>query len=191
MGVRWFVSYDVDGPVSHIVRITETKTELRGEYVRDGQWHEDGSVLEYLVDQSLGSEVTAQEGEALAAEHGAPVLESVSNAGLANGFRDYFEFAGLELPDPIPAVGLVEQGDWTVRFRLADENRRLDFLAIPRSMAPLHGEILEDGTVHLFDSYLDHSVFNPAIDRDEHAAEERMNAHNQRVTDELTRKGLL
>lgn len=179
------MSHDTDGAVSHLVRIIESETALSGEYLRDGEWHDDGSVVEYLVDPSLGQEISAAEGERLAIDLGALPTD------LASGFRTYFAWAGLELPDPIPTVGLATEGDWTVRYKLADDDGPLDFLAIHPSLPSIHGAVHHDGSVELFDTYLDHSSHDPSLGETLADGERRMNENNDRVTAELTRKGLI
>ncbi len=61
MTVRYFVSRDPDGSVSHFVRVTETDTAIDGEYFQSGRWIADGSVTEHLLDPTLGEEVSAGE----------------------------------------------------------------------------------------------------------------------------------
>ena len=88
----------------------------------------------------------------------------------------------------------MDGGSWSVRFVLTRDAQGapvLDFLAEHRLTSPRHARITGDGSVETFDAYLDHYVFNPATDKDEHAARRRMEEHNRRVSRELKRKGLL
>ncbi len=67
MTVRYFVSRDPDGSVSHFVRVTETERAIDGEYFQSGRWIADGSVTEHLIDPTLGDEVSAAEAEEIEA----------------------------------------------------------------------------------------------------------------------------
>jgi hypothetical protein len=55
--VRYFVSRDDLGEVTHLARITTTETSISGQYFQNGQWIDAGWVMEYLVDGS-GDEIS-------------------------------------------------------------------------------------------------------------------------------------
>lgn len=186
----WFVDRAPDGTVLHLVRVTETATAQFGEYLQDGTWHNDPSMLRYLTDRGMAELIEPDEGRALAAQLGADT--TARSPGIAAGFAEYFRAFGLGLPDPIPTVGLVRHEAWTVRFRLADDGQRLDFLALSPHTLPIHGEVRADGSVLLHDSYREtYSVPADATPEDVARAEADLEAHNARVNDELARKGLI
>lgn len=186
----WFVERDPDGTVSHLARVTETDTAQFGEYLQDGTWHEDSAVLGYLTDRGMAELIEPDEGRLLAAELGADT--TTRSPGIAAGFAEYFGAFGLELPDPIPRVGLVQHDGWTVRFRLTDAGERLDFLALSPHTLPIHGEVRADGSVILHDSYREtYSVPADATPDEAARAEAELDAHNARVNEELARKGLI
>jgi hypothetical protein len=113
---------------------------------------------------------------------------------LRAGFREYFGGDGPELPDPVPSRGLASGGGWTARYVVHDDaagHPVLDFLVQHGMQPPVHGRVDADGSAHTIGTFLDHSVFDPNVDGDEDAALARMEAHNQAVTDELRRVGLL
>ena len=72
MSVKWYVARDTDGSVSRIIRVHDDAAGLRGEYLQNGAWVEDPVTLDVLTDDAWGSPVSADEGEAIARDHGAP-----------------------------------------------------------------------------------------------------------------------
>jgi hypothetical protein len=67
----------------------------------------------------------------------------------------------------------------------------LDLFADHRLTEPVFGHISSDGSVELLDSFRSHFSFDPAIEGDEEAARARVQAHNNRVSEELRRGHLL
>lgn len=113
---------------------------------------------------------------------------------IRDGFRSYFGDDGPELPDPLPSSGSVGGGGWTVRYVINPDTNGapvLDFLADHGMMPPVHGRVAADGTAETVGTFLDHYVYNPAVDVDEDAARARMTEHNREVARELERVGLL
>jgi hypothetical protein len=66
VSVDWYVARDSDGSVSHLMRVHDDSDGLWGEYWQAGSWVEDRSVLDVLTDNTRGSPVSADEGEAIA-----------------------------------------------------------------------------------------------------------------------------
>lgn len=71
MSATWYVARDRDGSVSRVIRIHHEFRALRGEYLQDGTWVEDGVVLHVLTDDSWGEPVSVEEGEKIARDLGA------------------------------------------------------------------------------------------------------------------------
>ena len=114
---------------------------------------------------------------------------------LREGFRNYFGDGGPELPPEPPPSGSVSGGRWTVQWVIHRDQRgaatTLDFLAEYGHGPLVHGRVTADGTAHTVGTFLEHYVFNPAIDADDAAARARMEQHNREVASELERVGLL
>lgn len=66
MTVSWYVDHDADGSVARLIRVHDDGQGLRGEFLRDGSWITDPTVLAVLTDRSWGSAISASEGEAIA-----------------------------------------------------------------------------------------------------------------------------
>ena len=118
----------------------------------------------------------------------------MSMDALREGFRDYFGDGGPELPPEPPPSGSVSGGRWTVQYVIHRDQRgatTLDFLAEHGHGSLVHGRVNADGTAHTVGTFLEHYVFNPAIDADDDAARARMEQHNREVASELERVGLL
>lgn len=111
---------------------------------------------------------------------------------IATGFKNYFKGFDLDLPDPIPAKGNVEESGWQVRYILnQDENNQpcLDFFAENRMTSPRHVRILNDGSIISLDSYQESYSHDPTIPGDEERAIREMQEHNDRVSETLKAKG--
>jgi hypothetical protein len=62
--VRYFVSRDNSGEVTHLARITSTNTAISGAYFQDGQWVDAGWVMDYLID-GTGDEISESDAQAI------------------------------------------------------------------------------------------------------------------------------
>ena len=92
---------------------------------------------------------------------------------LREGFRDYFGDGGPELPLDPPPSGSVSGGRWTVQYVIHRDSQgatTLDFLAEYGGGPLVHGRVTADGAGHTVGTFLEHYVFNPAIDADDDTA---------------------
>jgi len=193
---RYFVSRDADGSVSHLARVFDNGTELWGEFFINGRWQADASATDYLFDQSFREELDADEAQAIveslaagtraAPDRMAQPAEATSHqaAVIRRAFGEFFPGDGPQLPDPLPDHGSISGGDWSVRFALnTDENGdpRLDFFAENRFFEPLFGQVSHDGHAVTLDSFVQYFSYDPDVDGDKSAAEQRMLDHNQAV----------
>jgi hypothetical protein len=62
----FFISRDLNGDVSHLVRICETEQALWGEFFQGGQWVESSAAMAYIMGGGAGEAVSEAEAEALA-----------------------------------------------------------------------------------------------------------------------------
>jgi hypothetical protein len=69
--VSWYVDHDPDGSVARLIRVHDDRDGLWGEFLRDGSWIADPTVLAVLTDPSWGSAISASEGAAIARSLGA------------------------------------------------------------------------------------------------------------------------
>ena len=194
---QYFVSRLPDGTVLHLVRITRTETTLVGEYFVDGEWIAHGSATDYLVGGD-GDEIDADEAQRIIASFMSADEPATPDAThhdvFRSGLRALLPDDAPELPDPIPARGAVSDNHWTVRFALnADEDGELglDFYADNPYTSSIHGRIADDGAVTMFDVMESQFSYDPEIEGDREAAEQRLQRRNEQVADELRRKGLI
>lgn len=196
MSARYFISRSGDGSISHLVRITETETTLYGEFFIDGRWVEDGTSMEYLLDSTLGEEVDEAQAEAIVSRLGGaddpePLDRSQSDAVRA-GLAALLPSDAPALPDPITARGTVSGGGWTITYVTGLGGQAgVDVLAQSPLSSPIHAHIAADGTAQVLDSFEYEYGYDPEVPGDREAAQERMEAHNRRVHDELVRKQLI
>ncbi len=109
-------------------------------------------------------------------------------------FRDYFHTNGIDLPDPIPAKGHLSINDWFITYIVTQDEQQkpcLDFYAQHPQTNARHVRILSTGEVIALESFLDSYSYDPNIEGDKEAALQRFRAHNERVGEELRRKGLI
>ena len=109
-------------------------------------------------------------------------------------FKDYIQAFGLELPEPIPAKGQLQQNGWFIKYVVTQDERQepcLDFYADHPQTNPRHVRILHTGEVMALEGFLEGYSFDPNIEGDKEAALQRFRAHNERVGEELRRKGLI
>ncbi len=66
--VRYFVSRDRDGSVSHLARLRWSGNGLWSEVLRGGRWEENSWAMSYLFDPLLGDEITEAEADKIARE---------------------------------------------------------------------------------------------------------------------------
>jgi hypothetical protein len=71
--VRYFIRRDRDGSVSTLARITRTPTQLRGEFLRNGNWIEHGPLMEFLQDPLAGDEISEAEAATIAPRFGGSI----------------------------------------------------------------------------------------------------------------------
>lgn len=57
---RYFVVREKDGSVSILARIRWDDEGITGEYVEDGHWIEDRSMTDFMIDPSIGEEVSSE-----------------------------------------------------------------------------------------------------------------------------------
>jgi hypothetical protein len=110
------------------------------------------------------------------------------------GFKDYFQALGIELPEPIPAQGQLQQNGWFIRYVLTQDEQLescLDFYADHPQTNPRHVRILHTGEVIALESFWDSFSFDPEIEGAKEAAWQEFREHNERVSAELRRKGLM
>lgn len=86
--LTFFVRRDADGTVSHSVRIREVPdVGLCGEFFRDGLWHENAAVMDYLLDPLLGDRISEQEATAIAADLTGGATEVTETVGRQGATR--------------------------------------------------------------------------------------------------------
>ena len=67
---RYYVARDDNGKVMTLARIVETDTELWGEFLRDGRWMENATVLDLRADPTYGEEISEAAAARIAADFG-------------------------------------------------------------------------------------------------------------------------
>lgn len=61
---RYFVRRSGD-VVTHLVRVTESDTQIYGAFFQDGAWFDDPSATDYLIDRTMGIEIDEAEAESI------------------------------------------------------------------------------------------------------------------------------
>jgi len=113
---------------------------------------------------------------------------------IRESFKNYFQAFGIELPEPIPSQGQLSINDWFIRYVLTQDEQQascLDFYAHHPQTNPRHVRILRNGEVIALESFLDGFSFDPNIEGDKEAALKKFRKHNERVGEELRKKGLI
>jgi hypothetical protein len=67
---RYFIDRDLDGTVSHLVRIHRDEHGLWGEFFQEGEWIEGNAALEFLYEPGYGEEVDESTAAKIAFELG-------------------------------------------------------------------------------------------------------------------------
>ncbi len=191
--IAYFVARGSDGAVTHLVRTVQTATTLHAEYFRAGEWHVDPSAFSVADDGSMSTPIPEAEANRVIAEliKAQPAKDRL--AAMRKGWDDYFLGNGPTLPKPLPAKGRVTGGGWSATFVYDDAGDRstIEFLAEKSMEAPIHGRINADGSSETLDSYLDHFYVDPSLNETEADGRKRMQEHNNKLTRELRKKGLL
>ena len=123
-----------------------------------------------------------------------PAQATAAQAALIrDAFHQFFPSGGPQLPDPIPDHGNVSSNDWTVRYALNTDDSggpRLDFFAENRFVDPLLAEVFHDGRTVVLDSLVQHYSFDPKVEGDGTAAEQRMLDQNREFVRRLKMRRL-
>jgi hypothetical protein len=112
---------------------------------------------------------------------------------ITSGFKEYFKGFQLELPDPIPSKGEIQQGGWNITYAFNQDDNGfpcLDFFAEHRMTNPRHVRILHDGSILGLESYQESYSYNADVEGDKERAIQAMQEHNDRVSKALKAKGL-
>ena len=113
---------------------------------------------------------------------------------IREAFRQYFDTPGVELPQPIPERGAVRHAGWDIRYvREQDAHGQptLEFFGQNRMTNSRHARILASGEVVPLDSYRDALILQDENDTDWGRAAAEQKKHNERVSEQLRKKGLL
>lgn len=189
--ITYFVARGTSGKVTHLVRTIQTETTLSAEYFRDGIWHEDASAFTIADDGSFSTQISEAEASRIIDEEMNVQSQQDPEVTIRNGFATYFLDQGPMLPEPIPPMGSICGGGWSVRFVFAGDPPTLEFLAEQSMQPPIRGRIQPDGTATTLESYVDTFYVDPSLGETEEDGQRRMQEHNDRVTAELRAVGLL
>lgn len=116
-------------------------------------------------------------------------------AEIRASFNDYFADFEVKLPEKIMTKDQIEENGWSINYViLADEQDNklcLDFFASHRMTDPIHARIREDGTFSSLATYSTTVGYDPQIKGDYERQKQALDEHNQRVTEILSKKGLI
>ncbi len=191
--IAYFLARGPDGAVTHLVRTVQTATTLQAEYFRGGEWHVDSSAFSIADDGSISTPISEAEANRVIKELAKTQPAKDRQAAMREGWDNYFLGNGPALPKPIPAKGRTSGGGWSATFVYDDagDHSTIEFLAEKSMDPPIHGRINADGSSETLDSFVDHFYVDPSLNETEADGRKRMHDHNEKVTRELRKKGLL
>ena len=116
---------------------------------------------------------------------------------IASGFAACFSHPEIQLPEENlreRTPGTIQSHGWTIRFRFSEDSRGefLDFYSSHRMWDDQHNRLYADGTMETLDALLPWVLYPPnATEEEKREAARLVQEHNERVSLELQRNGLL
>lgn len=109
-------------------------------------------------------------------------------------FAEMFSAWGITLPENIERDGVISEAGWSIRYHCAEDEQgepTLELLAENRMTNSSRTLISADGTVTALESFADSYAFDPDDPEGAAAARAEMEAHNERVAEDLRKRGML